>query len=87
MIIELDEKKRLRSEKYCWVLEQKGGVDARTGCESYTGRTYHANVYQAIKYACNSDIRAVPDILGFEEAMLAVQKTLEKYKGILETIK
>ena len=87
MIIPIDDKTRMRSDKYCWMIEKKTGVDKRSGKDVYNDKTYHANPHNAIKSASQRDIRDISDLLSFEDAMIEVEKIVEKYVGILEAVK
>ena len=87
MIIPVDDNMRIRSDSNCWIVERKVGIDKKTGMPRFDDPTYHGNIYSAIKSAYHRSIRAVPDVLDFEEAIKEADKVLEKFQGIYEKIK
>ena len=86
MIIPIHEKKRIRSDAYQWIIDTKTTPkdDAKEG--EWIAQTYHSNPIDAIERACAGDVRSIPDVLPFKEAMEEVGRIMERYKNILELV-
>ena len=82
MIIQIDDKTRIRGTETCWQLERTRTVKGET---EWRAHKYFTTFGKALHAAAQREIRTVP-AKGFNQAVAACNRVTEKYARIFDDV-